>query len=198
MPFIILYVFSVMLSGALLPVFGRYAPWYFPASILIIVGSTLMYLISPTTHTAAIYGFEILIAIGTGLIFQTAYSVAAIKVKPQDIPASIGFINVAQIGTVAISLSISGSLFQNLGYRFLKEALSDYNFSESALRSVLAGTKSVVLSHEGEVVRHLALNAIVKTISRLYALVFSAGALAFVSACFMSWEKLQLDPTAGG
>jgi hypothetical protein len=194
LPFIILFVFFVMFAGGLLPVVGRYAPWYFPASILIIVGGAFMYRVKSTTHTAAIYGFEVLIAVGVGLIFQTGYSVAAAKVDPKNVPASIGFINVAQIGSIAISLSISGAIFQNLGYHYLREALASYDFSEATLRSALAGTQSAVLSHEGAVVRRLAIDAIVATIDKLYALVLVAGALTFVSACFMRWEKLKLEP----
>jgi hypothetical protein len=193
LPYIILFVFSVMFAGGLLPIFGRYAPWYFPAGILMIIGAAFMYQIKETAHTAAIYGFEVLIAIGVGLIFQTGYNVAAAKVDPIDVPASIGFINVAQIGSIAISLSISGALFQNLGYTYLREALTEYNFSEGALRSALAGIESVVLNKEGPVVRGLAINAIIKTIDKIYALVMAAGALTFVSACFMSWEKLALE-----
>jgi hypothetical protein len=193
LPFITLFVFSVMFAGGLLPVVGRYAPWYFPASILMIIGGAFMYRVKPATHTAAIYGFEVLIAVGVGLIFQTGYNVAAAKVDPKDVPASIGFINVAQIGSVAIALSISGSIFQNLGYRYLREALASYDFSEASLRSALAGAQSVVLNHEGSVVRGLAIDAIVATIDKLYALVLAAGALTFVSACFMRWEKLKLE-----
>jgi hypothetical protein len=57
----------------------------------------------------------------------------------------------------------------------------------------LAGVQSAVLGHEGAVVRRLAVDAIVATIAKVYALVIAAGALAFVSACFMKWEKLELE-----
>ena len=72
LPFIILFVSFVVFAGGLLPVFGRYAPWYFPASVLMTVGGAFMYRVKSTTHIAAIYGFEVLIAVGVGLIFQTA------------------------------------------------------------------------------------------------------------------------------
>ena len=193
LPFIVLFVFFVMFSGGLLPVFGRYAPWYFPAGALIIVGGALMYRVKSDTSTSAIYGFEILIAMGVGLIFQTGYVVAAVKVDPADVPGSIGFINVAQIGSIAIALSISGALFQNLGYRYLKDSLGSYGFPEGLLRSALAGIESAVLEQEGPVIRGLAIEAIVKAISKLYALTMSAGVVIFVCACFMSWEKLQLE-----
>ena len=193
LPFIILFVFFVMFAGGLLPVVGRYPPLYFSSSALMIVGGALMYRVTSTTATAAIYGFEILIAIGVGLVFQTGYNVAAAKVPPHDVPASIGFINVAQIGSIALALSISGALFQNLGYSYLSEALGSYGFPEGALRSALAGVESIVLNKEGLVVRGLAIDAIVRTIDKLYALVLAAGALTLVCACFMRWEKLMVE-----
>jgi hypothetical protein len=193
LPFITLFVFFVMFAGGLLPVFGRYAPWYFPASVLMIIGAAFMFRVSADTHIAAIYGFEVLIAVGVGLIFQTGYSVAAAKVDPIDVPNTIGFINVAQIGSIAIALSICGALFQNLGYRHLSKALASYGLSEDVLRSALAGIQSVVLSNKGDVVRNIAINAIVNTIDRLYALVLAAGVLIFLCACFMKWEKLELE-----
>jgi len=193
LPFITIFVFFVMFAGGLLPVFGRYAPWYFPASVLMIIGAAFMYRVSPYTHASAIYGFEVLIAVGVGLIFQTGYSVAAAKVDPSDVSNTIGFINVAQIGSIAIALSICGALFQNLGFRHLSETLASYGFSEDVLRSALAGLDSVVLNKEGDVVRNIAIGAIVHTIDQLYALVLAAGVLIFACACFMKWEKLELE-----
>ncbi len=197
LPFIAVNIGFTMFSGALLPVFGRYMPWYIPGGIFMLVGGSLMYTITTSSTAAMIYGFEILIAIGSGLIGQIGYSVAAAKVKASEVPAAIGFINVAQIGTVAISLTIAGSIFQNLGYTFLKDALVAYNFSDTELRAALAGAQSAILAHGDKMVVELAIGAIVKTISRIFALVIAAGSLALVSAVFMKREKLELNPAAG-
>jgi hypothetical protein len=163
-----------------------------------IIGGTLMFLITTTTKTAAIYGFEILIATGTGLTGQIGYSVAASKVPAASVPAAIGFMNVAQIGTIAIALSISGALFQNLGFQNLSAALAGYGFDDAALRGALAGAQSTILLQGNETIVGLAIEAVVKTISRLFALVIAAGAVVLVSAVFMRREKLQLTMAAGG
>jgi hypothetical protein len=198
LPFILPYVFSIMFSGGLLPIFGRYTPWYFPAGTLMLVGGVLMFLVSPTTKTAAYYGFEVLIAIGSGLVFQTGYAVAAAKVPRSGIASSIGFINVAQIGSISIALAIAGSIFQNLGYVKLYKALATYEFSETELRSTLAGSQSAIFQSGDPTIQQLAIGAVVATMSETYALVITAGAVTLVSACFMRWEKLNLEPTAGG
>lgn len=161
-----------------------------------LVGGSLMYTITTSSTAATIYGFEILIAIGSGLIGQIGYSVAAAKVKPSEVPAAIGFMNVAQIGSVAISLTIAGAIFQNIGYIYLKDALLEYNFSDAELRAALAGAQSAILAHGDGSVVDLAIAAIVKTISRIFALVIAGGALTLVSAGFMKMEKLELNPAA--
>jgi hypothetical protein len=187
-----------MFSGALLPVFKRYAPWYYPAAILTIIGSVLMFKVSSTTKTAAIYGFEVMISIGVGLVFQTGYAVAAIKGGSNRASASIGFINIAQIGSISITLAIAGSISQNVGYVKLRHALSVYNISEQDLRSALAGSLSAIFQRGDERVKALALNAVVETISETYALVIAAGAVMLVSGFSMSWENLDMEATAGG
>lgn len=197
LPFIAVNIGFTMFSGALLPVFGRYMPWYVPGGIFMLVGGSLMYSIDASSTTAKIYGFEILIAVGSGLVGQIGYSVAAAKVKHSEVPAAIGFMNVAQIGSVAISLTIAGAIFQNTGFINLKDALFEYNFSDAELRAALAGAQSTILAHGDGKVVELALGAIVKTISKIFALVIAAGALTLVSAGFMKREKLQLNPAAG-
>ena len=193
LPFVMVAIFSIMLSGALLPKFAWYNVWYLISGIFIIVGSSLMFKVTQTTHPAAIYGFEILIAIGTGLSCQIGYSLAPVMVKPHEISHAIGFINVAQIGGVAITLSISGSIFQNLGFQRLRDALASYNFAESEIRSALAGAQSVIFSEGSDEVKALALGSVAGTISSLYGLLIAAGALMVVGSALMRRERLQLS-----
>jgi hypothetical protein len=198
LPFVTLNIVSMMVSGSILPLSGRYMPWYVPSGILVITGGTLMFYVTATTSTAAVYGFEILIAVGAGLIQQVGYSVAAAVVKPHEVPAAIGLMNVAQIGSVAIALTISGAIFQNLGFSELKTALAEYKFSAGEIRAALAGVQSTILSQADEKLLAVVINAVVNTISKLYALVIAAGALILLSAVFMKREKLQLNPSAAG
>jgi len=197
LPFIALNVSFTIFSGALLPFFGRYMVWYIPSSILMIVGGALMFLIGPTTKAAAIYGFEALIAVGSGLTQQIAYSIAAAKVQPHEVPAAIGYITIAQVGSMAIALSISGAIFQNVGFSSLKVVLAEYNYTNGEIRSALAGAQSAILAQGNDIVRELAIGSIVDTVAKLFALIIAAGGLMLVSALFMKREKLQLDPAAG-
>ena len=89
------------------------------------------HIVTVDTKPTAIYGCEVLLAVGIETVLQSAYFVTAAKVLPSEVLNTVGFINVVQIGSTAIGPSIAAVLFQNLGYQ--------------NLRSALAGMKSVVL-----------------------------------------------------
>lgn len=198
LPFICIFIFSVMFAGGLLPAVGRYNIFYLIGGALTLTGSALMFTINATTSTSHIYGYEVLIAAGTGLVFQNAYAVAAAKVPDHDKAKAIGFINVAQIGTIAIALAISGSLFQNLGFRALKSAFEGYNYPDDYVRSALAGTISPIFSSANPEVIHIAVVTVANTIRRVFGVAIAAGAITFTSALFMRWERLDLEVVAGG
>jgi MFS family permease len=139
LPFIAVMVAFVMIGGGSLPKVGRYMPYYVASGALMVIGGALMHTVDSQTPASKIYGYEVLLAVGTGIALQTAYTVIVVKVPPREVPAAIGFINVAQIGSITIALSIAGSIFQNVGFNELKEALAQFNFSEPDLRAALGG-----------------------------------------------------------
>ena len=192
LPFIIVMVVFVLISGGSLPQVGRYMPYYAIGGALVIIGASLMHTVNSETSTNKIYGYEVLVAAGAGLTFQVAYTVVVVKVTQAEVPAAIGFINVGQIGGVTIALSIAGNIYQNVGFIKLREALALYNFSDSELREALGGATSAILENQGTV-RGQALAAIVTTISQIWVMIIAAGALCFVSSLCMKREKLQLE-----
>jgi hypothetical protein len=196
LPFITVTVFFIMFTGGLLPILGRYSPLYVISGVFLLIGSSLMHTIHIGTATGAIYGYEVLAAIGIGATMQVAYSVSVAKVKHHDTQNAIGFINVAQIGTMAIALSIAASIFQNRGLINLKEALQGYGFSEQELRGALAGAQSAVLMGGDMVVKTKAVEAIIKTMNSIWIIPIVAGAVSFVSGALMKWEKVALTTTS--
>jgi hypothetical protein len=143
LPFIVFFIFFVMVAGGSLPVVQRYNLYYILGGALVVTGGALLFTITPEASVARIYGYKILVAAGAGLPFQNRYAIAASKVAKQDRASAIGLINVAQIGFMALSLAAAGALFQNLGYQSLKDALPDFYFPDDYVRSALAGRKDL-------------------------------------------------------
>lgn len=199
LPFIMVTITFVMLNGGLMPLFGYYMPWYLFSGIFILIGGSLMFAnINSQTSPSEIYGYSVLIAIGTGAALQTSYSVASAKVKPEEIPAVIGFINVAQIGSIVIALTISGAVFQNLAFNNLDHALAGHGLSVAEIHQAIAGTQSELFRTSSPELKAAAVKAIIEAMNKVYALVIAAGALTLVSALFMRREKLFMKVVAGG
>ncbi|KAF3931139.1 hypothetical protein ABW20_dc0109309 [Dactylellina cionopaga] len=196
LPFVIILVAFVMINGFFMPVFGYYMPWYLFSGVFMLIGGGLMYSITPTTSIAAVYGYSILVAVGGGVASQIAYSVAPAKAmatekaRPQDIASAIGFINHAQIGTIVISLTISGTIFQNVAFKYLRDALRQHDFSDAAIREAIAGTRSQIFGELDEVSRASAIDAIVKAMGQVYILVIVAGAVTLICSVFLKRERL--------
>lgn len=190
LPFICVLSVFIMGSGHVLGLLGYYFLLYIVGGVFLLVGAAPMFTVSAGTQVGAIYGFSVLIAIGAGLIAQIGYSVAPSKVAPQDMAAAIGFINVAQIGGLVIALAISGTVFQNITFLQLSNLLTPLGFSASQIQGAVAGSQSSVFNSLPTNVRAQAIDLIVTSISHIYALVITAGALCLVAGMFLKREKL--------
>jgi hypothetical protein len=198
LPFICVFIFFVMAAGVSLPIIGRYNLYYLVGGCLIVIGSSLLHTISTTTPSGQIYGYEIMVAAGIGLIWQNAYAIALAKASRKDSSKALGFINLAQLGTISITLAIAGSLFQNLGFHELQKAFAGYPYPDDYLRSALAGCISPVFSSADENVIHIAVLAVAETIRKMFVLAIAGGSLLIVSSLLMSFEKLNLRIAAAG
>ncbi|KAF2664681.1 MFS general substrate transporter [Microthyrium microscopicum] len=198
LPFICIFIFFVMLAGATLPIVGRYNLYYLAGGSLILIGTSLLHTINTSTLGGNIYGYEILVAAGTGLVWQNAYAIAVAKVSPKDSSKALGFINLSQLGATSISLAIAGSLFQNQGFRELKSAFAGYDFPDEYIRSALAGRLSPMFASANDKVIQIATVAVAETIRKMFAPAMAGGALLVVSSLLMRFEKLELGIEAGG
>ena len=198
LPFICILIFATMVNGALMPKFGFYQPWYIVSGIFLVVSGSLMYsLVDVSTPNSTIYGFSVLMAIGAGVSQQAAYSIAPAKVGPNRASDAVGFINVAQIGAIVIALTINGSIFQNIGFQHISQALAGLDFSSEEIRAALAGAKSTVFTNVTPEVRQAVIEGIVKAIGDGWILVIVAGAVTLVAGVFMRWERLFMEASAG-
>jgi hypothetical protein len=95
-------------------------------------------------------------------------------------------------------LTITSSVFQNLGFRHISQAVKGLNFSSQDIHAALAGAKNSAIDAASPEVREAILVAIVKAIHDGWILVIVSGAVLIVCSLFMKWEKLFLEPSAGG
>lgn len=113
LPLVFLFSSTVIANGALMSRYGVYQPWYVAGSILLIVGGALSCeltrfshdcastkmtcitqsaaVITRTTSTASIYGFEVLMGVGAGCQAQTGYAVLQALIDPSKVSQALGF-----------------------------------------------------------------------------------------------------------
>lgn len=165
---------------------------------MVISGSLFYTMVHATTSVTRIYGFSVLAAIGAGFAGQASYSVAQSMVPVHRIADAVGYINQAQIGSIAISLTITGAVFQNIGFHHIASAVEGLNFTDQDIHAALAGAKSAIFTSADDEVKARVIAGIVKAINDGYILMIVAGVVAIISASLMKYERIFLEMTAGG
>ena len=178
-------------------------PFYLATGVFSTIGGALMVTITETTPIAKVYGYSVLIAIGTGLSIQMGYAIATVKVGmklgPDEVSNAVSLQNVSQVGSTLIALVISGQVFQSLAFNKMKDVLVGQGFSDSQIRDAVAGTHSVVFHTISPELKEKAVEAITSAISRVWVLCVVAGAVSLCIAPLMKRERLfGMTPVAGG
>jgi hypothetical protein len=148
--------------------------------------------LSPTVSESHVLGFEALIGVGLGCSFQHGVGVSnVIKKNSHDRIDSAVMFNMAQMGGIAIALAVAGSIFQNLGYNLLADAIGDKGYSETDLREALAGASSAVWQSGNPEVLSRGVDAVAIVIGREFYIVVAGGAICLVCGLMMKWERLD-------
>ncbi|KAI2469452.1 MFS general substrate transporter [Annulohypoxylon bovei var. microspora] len=197
LPFICIFIFTIMLCGALLPVCRIYKPFFVLGSIFLLGGGGLFHTLSTETPESSMMGFEVLVAAGLGMLWQLAVPVCSTFLPTTRDRLDLALLsNMAQLGGIAVSLSIAGMIYQGTGFQSLKEAFGNgdvrFWFSDEEIRELLAGVDSPILrSGNSTVVRPIVMNAITDATRSCFTIILAAGGLSFLAAMSMKWEALE-------
>ncbi|KAJ6018014.1 hypothetical protein N7451_001393 [Penicillium sp. IBT 35674x] len=173
------------------PKIKYYMPMCLVSGILMTVaGALFVAYLSPSTPVAQIYGFSILMGVGTGITMQLGYSVGSLKVKPTDILSAINLQNVAQIGATVICLVIASQAFQSNAVNNLNRVLDGQGFSQADIHGAVAGAQSTLFEKLDGDLRTVAIGAITSAMARAFVIPLVAGAVGTISSLLMSRERL--------
>jgi hypothetical protein len=178
-------------------------PIYLASGILTTIGSTLMFTVTIDTPAANVYGYSVLLAIGSGLNVNTGYTIAGIKValkggSPKDIQSAISLQNLSQLGGTMVALVISGHIFQTYAFANLKAVLEGLGFTDAELHNAVSGTWSIVFRDLSPELAMRSVEALTKAISKVYILGIVAGVLSLLGSLLMKRERLFGLQSAGG
>ncbi|KAH6876807.1 major facilitator superfamily domain-containing protein [Thelonectria olida] len=192
-PFIGVFIGSVILASIVLPLVGYHAVFFLLADILRLIGGAFMTTITSATPDQTILGYQALLAIGIGLVFSNAYSVANASLDdPRERISAAALFNMVSFSGICLALSVAGCVYHNLGSRLLQEVLSEFGFDSVA--SPLSQTDQRILGRVAETMTF--------AISELFYTVVFAGAVCVIAGLAMRWQKMDFksasDQKKGG
>ncbi|CAG8961583.1 hypothetical protein HYFRA_00006117 [Hymenoscyphus fraxineus] len=194
LPLVFAQVVGVILSGALMNKVGYYLPWYVAGGIFSLVGGSLLYRVNIDTNSSAIYGYSVLVGLGSGLYVQASYPVAQLKVAASEIPRVVAFIGYGHIVGITLGLTISGSVFLNEATDKISEILP--LLPRKVVQKGVTGAGGEFFETISPSQREEVLKAIVQSISNVYVMVIAAGAVTITLCFFMKREKLPTQKTS--
>ncbi|TPX13643.1 uncharacterized protein E0L32_005846 [Thyridium curvatum] len=188
LPLIFVLSAAILANGHFMSRFSHFQPWYVGGSILALIGGVLLAHIGNDTPIASIYGFEILVGLGTGAFIQAGYAVIQAVTAPADLAYAISYMMLAQLGGIAFGLSVAGSLFINTATAGLAVALPSISATE--LQLLLSGTSSAYYHSLSEELRVQVVGIIVGAMNRVFILVYVSAAVALVASVLFSQRTL--------
>ncbi|KAI4155006.1 MAG: hypothetical protein L6R39_001309 [Caloplaca ligustica] len=194
LPFISMIVFFSLLSGALMPKFGYYMPWYTVGSILALIGSALLYTIKVDTSNSTIYGYTVLVGIGIGSYVTAGFSIVPFLVAPHDINNAIGFMAIGQVIGGNIFLSMAGCMYQNYGHSKLLPLLT--NYSAADVSGVIAGTSNPLYQSLSPELKAMVVEKITEVMSYIWAVMIAGAAINVVLGPFLGRKRIYAVPPA--
>jgi hypothetical protein len=194
LPLIFLQVFGTVVSGAVMNKVGYYVLFYLVGGILSLIGGALLHTVKIDTSTGSIYGYSILIGLGSGLYIQTSYPIAQLKVDASSIPRVVSFIGFGQITGITLALTISHGIFLNEATNRIAGILP--LVSRENVQQGIIGTRGTFFETLEPSDKVLVLEAIVQTIGNVYGMAIAAGGLTIILSMFMKRERLNAQSSA--
>ncbi len=188
LPFICLYVATILTCGATMGRTGYHMVWYLFSGIFLTCGGATMYTVHANTEPAHIYGFSVLLGLGMATT-QAGYAVAPLLVEPDRVTEVIQFLNISQGQSQLIGLTIASAIFQSITYSNLKTLLGGTGYTDTEIRAAIAGAKSAVLETAAPRLRAQCIDVIVHSIDDAWVLVIAAGALYTICSCFLTRKQ---------
>ncbi|KAI1113943.1 major facilitator superfamily domain-containing protein [Nemania sp. NC0429] len=192
--FTALFIFTIFISHATLPLARYYMPFFVFGGALLLGGGVAYHTITSVTPLATVTVFSGILGAGVGVLWNLAIpACSAVLETQEDRLDQTTLHSVAQLGGTAISLSISASIYRNIGLKMVKDAVGFTGFTDTEIIALLSGVKSTMLEAFSPEVRELVIAAIVTTISQIYYIIIAGAALCFVASLFLKFEPLRFE-----
>jgi hypothetical protein len=189
LPFIVCMIVFFIINGAFMAKLGYVQPWFIVGgSIVVVAASLIAFTVDQYTTVSRVYGFTVLIGVGTGMWAQAPFAIAQAVVPVDKIAPAIGIIGWAQFFGTTLFLAITNSILLNESQAKIQVILP--NLSVSEIHQAILGSRSDIVKSLSPDLQSRVLAAIVGAIGKTYILVLVGGAIALILSLAMRREKL--------
>lgn len=187
-----LFIIAIFLSHGLLGYARYYTPFFVFGSALLLAGGITHHTITNHTPLGAIMAFGAILGAGVGILWNLAIPVCSAVLETEEERLDQATLHsLAQLGGTAVALSISASIYWNIGLKLVKEAAGFAGFKDIDILGLLSGAESTMLHSFNADIKELVIDAIAETIALLFYIVIAGAALALLASLFLKWEALE-------
>ncbi|KAJ8120206.1 hypothetical protein ONZ43_g3026 [Nemania bipapillata] len=186
------FISAIFISHAVLPLARYYMPFFVFGGALLLAGGISYHTVDRQTSLGAVMAFSAILGAGVGVLWNLAIPVCSAVLETQEERLDQTTLHtIAQLGGASISLSVSATVYWNVGLKMVKKAAGFTGFADTDILALLSGAESTMLDAFSPDVRELVIDAILATISQLYFIVIAGAALCFAAALFLRFEPLR-------
>lgn len=191
LPLVVFLVVTIIGNGALISHYPRYMPWFLFGPAFGLVGAALLYTVDINTSDAKVYGYTILVGIGSGCFVTLPFSVAQAQVEPKYIPAAVSFLSFSQLAASATVLSIANSVFLNKATNKIVRVVPA--LSKTQIQGIISGVKSTTFGTLGQKAQDQVIGIIVDSLNKSYIICMTCSALAILLSLFLKKGKMRIE-----
>lgn len=196
LPYIIAQTAATVIAGVAVTFVGWYTPFIYVGTVLLVVGSGLIYTLSPTSSPAQWIGYQAIAGFGAGSAMGMPFLAVQVVLSTQDMPSGNAISMFFNTIGGAIGISIAQNIFSNT----LVKEIPIYVKSVDVHKVINAGAqgfRDVVAPSEvaGTI---LAYN---KSITTAFVLAIAVSAMAVLTGLLFEWKSVKgkkVEVASGG
>ena len=194
LPFILVFIFVVLLTGTLLPRVGKRYGFVYVAAGVVTASSaaTLAVAMRQGVSDAQVMACVAVIGLGLGMHFQHGAAIISNAHHEHDSTEdsddnlqraqvdSLAVFNLAQMGGIAVTLTAASAVFENVGYHSLVHVIGSERYTSHEIREALAGVSSSVWQSADTRVLQKCVEAVASVIAKEFYIVTASAVICLV------------------
>ncbi|TAQ84789.1 hypothetical protein B7494_g6895 [Chlorociboria aeruginascens] len=185
LPFLMSLTGITLFSGAAITWVGYYVPFMWFGAALALIGSSLLFTLTPSSSTGKLVGYQILAGLGIGSTVQIPFIAAQVVLSGKDMASGMSIIGFFNALGGALAISIAQSIFSNSLYPQLS-SIQGIDADVLAHAGATNISSRVPLALLGQV-----LEAFSVAITRSYVLAIACAAAALACSLVMQFRSVK-------